>query len=120
MWHQGVGIAACYLCIGLNLVVIFGSIIAAVPQSYRRSSHSVQILWCVFVFKEEGGSGDLRGDGNLGPCLLLNLLQVAALLPNQPAHEAVVGEDFERDVLRPTNTHPHTFRLGKVIEDKFC
>lgn len=67
-------------------------------------------MWaCV---KEGGGSswrGDLRGDGNLGPCLLLNLLQVAALLPNQPAHEAVVGEDFQRDVLRPT-PREHTYR----------
>lgn len=50
----------------------------------------------------KGGSADLRGDGNLGPCLLLNFLQVSALLPNQPAYEAVVGEDFQRDVLRPT------------------
>lgn len=58
--------------------------------------------------KEEGGRADLRGDGNLGPCLLLDLLQVAALLPNQPAHEAVVGEDFQRDVLRPTHTQTHT------------
>lgn len=58
-----------------------------------------------FVLKEEGGSRDLRGDGNLGPCLLLDLLQVTALLPNQPAHEAVVGEDFQTDFLRPTNTH---------------
>lgn len=59
----------------------------------------------VFVLKEKGGSRDLRGDGNLGPCLFLNLLQVTALLPNQPAHEAVVGEDFQSDFLRPTNTH---------------
>lgn len=58
--------------------------------------------------KEEGESGDLRGDGNLGPCLLLDLLQVAALLTNQPAHEAVVGEDFQGDFLRPTHTNTHT------------
>lgn len=38
--------------------------------------------------------GDLRGDGYLGPCLLFDLLQVAAFLPDQPAHQAVVGEDF--------------------------
>lgn len=59
----------------------------------------------VFVLKGEGGSRHLRGDGNLGPGLLLNLLQVAALLSNQPAHEAVVGEDFQRDVFSPTDAH---------------
>lgn len=58
--------------------------------------------------KEDGESGDLRGDGNLGPCLLLDLLQVAALLTNQPAHEAVVGEDFQGYFLRPTHTNTHT------------
>lgn len=47
---------------------------------------------------------DIRGDENPGPCLLLNLLQVAALLSNQPAHQAVVGEDFQRDLLRPAST----------------
>lgn len=68
---------------------------------------------CVCVC-EKGRSGDLRGDAYLGPCLLLNLLQVAALLPNQPAHQAVVGEDLQRDVLRPkhTQTHTHTELSG--------
>lgn len=66
-------------------------------------SNGTTINTGVFVLKEEGGSRHLRGDGNLGPGLLLNLLQVAALLSNQPAHEAVVGEDFQRDVFSPTN-----------------
>lgn len=50
---------------------------------------------------------DIRGDENPGPCLLLDLLQVAALLSNQPAHQAVVSEDFQRDLLRPASTGRH-------------
>lgn len=48
------------------------------------------------------GSRDLRGDGNLGPCLLLDLLQVAALLSDQPAYVVVASDDLQRDVFHPT------------------
>lgn len=50
---------------------------------------SSQKLYCVCSRR-----ADLRGDGYLGPCLLFDFLQVAALLPNQPTHQAVVSEDF--------------------------
>lgn len=64
---------------------------------------------------------DLRGDGYLGPCLLLDLFQVAALFPNQPTHEAIVGKDFQRDVLRPTTTHTHTeVRLVSLMWCEDC
>lgn len=33
---------------------------------------------------------DLRGDGDLRARVLLNLLEVAALLANQPPHQTVV------------------------------
>lgn len=46
------------------------------------------------VWKGEARSRDSRGDGNLGPCLLLDLLQVAALLPNQPADVVVASDDL--------------------------
>lgn len=68
----------------------------------------------VFVLKEEGGSRHLRGDGNLGPGLLLDLLQVAALLPDQPAHEAVVSEDFQRDVFSPTSAHRDRWEISST------
>lgn len=61
-------------------------------------------------------TADLRGDGYLGPGLLLDLFQVAALLPNQSTHQAVVGKDFQRDVLRPTGTQAHK-RLDEMTED---
>lgn len=59
---------------------------------------------------------NLRGDGYLGPCLLLDLLQVAALLPNQPTHQAVMGKDFQRDFLRPKVTQKHK-KLDGMTED---
>lgn len=52
------------------------------------------------------GGQHVRGDVNRGPCLLLDLLQVAALLPDQPAHQVVVGQDFQKDLLRPAGKHP--------------
>lgn len=61
------------------------------------------------VWKGEAGSSDLRGDGNLGPCLLLDLLQVAALLSNQPAYVVVASDDLQRDVFHPTHTHTQSY-----------
>lgn len=57
-------------------------------------------------------SRDLRGDGDLGPCLLLDFLQVAPLLSNQTTNVVVAGKDFQRDVFHSINTnarrHTHT------------
>lgn len=52
-------------------------------------------------------SRDLRGDGDLGPCLLLDFLQVAALLSNQTTNVVVAGKDFQRDVFHSINTNAH-------------
>lgn len=57
------------------------------------------------VWEGEVRSRDLRGDGNLGPCLLLDLLQVAALLSNQPAYVVVASDDLQRDFFHPTPTN---------------
>lgn len=61
------------------------------------------------VWEGEVRSRDLRGDGNLGPCLLLDLLQVAALLSNQPAYVVVASDDLQRDFFHPTPTNTRRF-----------
>lgn len=71
--------------------------------SRNKSDHS-SCMW-----EGEVRSWDLRGDGNLGPCLLLDLLQVAALLSNQPAYIVVASDDLQRDVFHPTPTNTCSF-----------
>lgn len=69
------------------------------------------------VWEGEFRSWHLRGDGNLGPCLLLDLLQVAALLSNQPAYVVVASDDLQRDVFHPTPTNTRSFGYtwGQVV-----
>ena len=58
--------------------------------------------------KESGGF--LRGDGDFRPCVLLDFLQVAALLPDEPPHQTVVSQDLQRHLLSP-ETEQETDRL---------
>ena len=41
----------------------------------------------------------LRRDGDLRFCVLFDLLEVAALLPDQSTHKVVVCQDFKWDLL---------------------
>lgn len=42
--------------------------------------------------------GSLRWDCYLGPCLMFNFLQISAFFSNQSSNQAIVGQDFQRNL----------------------
>lgn len=59
----------------------------------------------------------LRGDGYFGLCLLFNLLQVPALLPDQSSNQTVVGQDLQRNILSSTEARPQVGNYRDVIKE---
>jgi len=50
----------------------------------------------------------LRRNGDLGPCILLYLLQVPALLPYESPNKTIVGQDLQRNLLNTVTETKYT------------
>lgn len=58
-----------------------------------------------------GCRAHLRRDGDLGPCILLYLLQVPALLPYESPNKAIVGQDLQRNLLNTDTERKYTILI---------
>lgn len=57
-------------------------------QNAQILHHWAQLIWM---------SG-LRWDCYLGPCLMFNFLQISAFFSNKSSNQAIVGQDFQRNL----------------------
>lgn len=53
----------------------------------------------------------LRGDGDLGVCVLFDFFQVASLLPDQATNKVVVSQDLQRNLIGSVNQNHWLFRI---------